>query len=230
MDNDGYENEILLSPRLMLMSPPNATASYTREDAADRFIFELDSELFSGGGSGGSVHRVLDLVSGRLIASKILRNDPGAHWELKMYTNIATRLPHNVVPELLGASEIESGRTISIFMELLEPLQAQSKGAWKKYARGMRRCVEALHSIGVAHGDIHIGNFLYDPKAADDGVRIIDFGLSFDYRELIEGIPRPPSPRGKRHPNLSFASVPLRNRDFCIDNIKLEDAIDTLSV
>jgi hypothetical protein len=239
--NEEYECDVFLSPKLMLLSPPNALAPCSRESADRRFLFALDSELGKGA-SGCSVELMYDSVAERNIAAKIMPNDRDARREIRMFAHIASRLSCKsgiaAVPELYGACEVKDGSHVAMYMQLLKPINAKMRGAWQKYASGMRRCLAALHSIGVAHGDVHVGNFMWDPEAeqGDDGVRIIDFGLSFDYlsEEAVIFGARPKSPRGQRHPNLCFAFLPFnsetKRRDFCVDDIKLESAIDMLTV
>lgn len=236
----GYETEILLSPSFMLMSPQCASSPLPREYAEERFLFfALDSltksedKTLGRGASGGRVSLVFDAILNRHVAAKIIRNDPGSQWEINMLACASTRLStkQRVIPEIYGASEVYAGSHVAIYMQLLKPIDFNEPGAVRKYARGMRRCVDTLHSIGIAHGDIHPGNFMWDPEAQDDGVRIIDFGLAFDY--LSHYSEAPASPRGWRHPGLNFAFLPTNvakmARDFHIDNIKLEAVIDLLS-
>lgn len=236
----GYESDIYLSPKLMLMSPPNALIPCAREVADRRFALDSDEEMMLGSGASGcSVVRIYDRETEQHVAAKVMCNNPGALWEIKMFERAFARLENKrVLPELYGACEIRGGSHVALLMQQLEPLEPNECGASGKYARGMRRCLDALHSAGIAHGDVHVKNFMWDPESVcreDDGVRIIDFGLSFDYLSAEAAMlgSLPDAPRGKRHPELSFAFLARngnsRMRDYRVDDIKLEAAIDMLA-
>ena len=236
---DGYEGEILLSPKLMLMSPSGAVTPKLREDAIARF-FDLDVQLANGEGQAvgrgvtGSVYSAFDSELQRPVATKVMKNDRGAAWEIDMIERARTRLARvgkaDAIPLVHGAFEMRGGSRVALVMDMLEPIDGKMSGAASKYARGMRRCLEALHSVGIAHGDVHLGNFMYD--ASSKSVRIVDFGLSFDYLSNANET-YPTSPRGKRYDDLSWNGIKhakrTRARDYYIDDAKLEATIDQLS-
>ena len=185
---------------------------------------------FLGSGASADVYRVFDPRDGRRYAAKFFRNNISSSWDTHIFMEAEMLLRgKEVLPELFGSFEVCDGVWLVLVMSLLKPLPADAK-----YAAGMRRCLKEFHAAGFGHGDIHENNFMVDPTT--DTVRMIDFGLSYNYGKP-ESWFIPKIPRGKRYRTLgdwkwlasrfdlkSMDSV--RNADFLVDTTKLEATID----
>ena len=204
------------------------------------YVIDGSAKLL-GSGFTGRVFRVRDTRNGERCAAKFFPNTISSAWDAHIFAEAARRLAgRGVVPELKGRYYICDGSWLVIVMSLLVPLQAKAVGAHKRYAQSMRRCLKEFHDAGFAHGDVHMDNFMIDPLT--DTVRLIDFGLSYDYR--VSDAERwflPKVPRGKRTPDIKDwtwitsridpkSADSLRVADFLIDSIKLETIIDLLGL
>ncbi len=194
-----------------------------------------------GSGFSASVYRVRNIHTGEICAAKFLPNNISSAWDAQLFAEAARRLDgRRIVPEFKGRFYICEGAWLVVVMSLLVPIYSGESGAHKRYAQSMRRCLKEFHDAGFAHGDIHVDNFMVDPRT--DTVRLIDFGLSYDYRapEACTWF-LPKVPRGKRLPDVKdwswltsrvdHASVEsLRKADYLVDDVKLELIIDLLGV
>ena len=191
--------------------------------------FRLDGDASLGSGATSKVYRVSDCCEPfEPKAAKIVPKGLSAAWEVNMFRTASDRLNDApFVPKLYGAYDVDEGRRTAIVMTLLRPLGIDDVGK-ERYARGMRACVDALHEVGIAHGDVHLGNFMID--SATDRVCIIDFGLSYDHLKPTEWF-APPIPRGKRYDELDWtwlaASSSTKDADFMADEIKLEATLSS---
>ena len=191
---------------------------------------------YLGGGATSSVYRVRDLKDGGIYAAKLLPYNDASSWDARILCQASKRLNgRGVVPKFRGSYIVAAGKWLVVVMELLAPLRYTSPGA-AKYAAGMRRCLEEFHNAGFSHGDVHFDNFMVDPVT--DEVRIVDFGLSYDYTRTEAAGFLPKVPRGKifkginwgwlhRHPHHDSEN---KQSDFIVDNVKLEALIDFLGV
>lgn len=211
-------------------------------DMAGAGPFVLDgsaNSAFLGKGATSSVFRVMDPRSGKRYAAKLFLNNLVSAWDARISIEAAQRLEgKNVVPDLVAHYEVCGGKWIVLIMSLLQPIPMHAIGG-AVFAKGMRRCIRLFHEAGFAHGDIHKDNFMYDPETAT--VRIIDFGLAFDYVKAGDVPFLPPIPRGKPDETYSNwawilksvdrSSVDSVHRaDIHVDHIMLETLIDYLGI
>lgn len=197
----------------------------------------LDDSTAIGGGFTGKVYRMRNVKTEQYYAAKVLPNDPSSAWDVQMFSKAAERLAgKNVVPELYGVREILDGQWLVIVMQLLQPLPENN---YRVSAREIRRCLQTFHEAGFGHGDVHMDNFMWDPET--ETVRIIDFGLAYDYEDPPTGPFRflPNVLRGKKIGvnmqrmirNVDRNSIEsVRRADFMVDDQRMEAVIDFLSL
>ena len=203
--------------------------------------YDIDGTIkssFLGSGATSHVYRVIELETHKCYAAKFFRNHMASTWDADMFCKAAIRLiGKNVVPDLVERIELCQRQWLVIIMPLLVPIPFNKPGA-ASFADGMRRCLKEFHDAGFAHGDIHQDNFMLDPETKT--VRIIDFGLSYDYIKPA-GWFLPKVPRGKRFRTVGewdwlirridqSSTESLRQADFLIDTVKLEATIDFLGI
>jgi hypothetical protein len=230
-----YTNEILSPPSLH-----KALKATAAEGSLAPYAFSKKGALL-GAGFTGKVYRVYNTLTGEVCAAKFFPNNISSQWDAQIFAAAARCLEgRGVVPEFKGRYYVCGGAWLVVVMSLLVPILRGEIGAYARYAQSMRRCLREFHDAGFAHGDIHLENFMVDPNT--DTVRIIDFGLSYDYRDTVENrwfLPR--VPRGKRFPDIKNWSWitsridptsldSLRVADYLIDTTKLEYIIEMLGL
>lgn len=186
-----------------------------------------------GMGKTSTVYKVRDTRNNKCFAAKVCLNNLSTAWEEEIHMEAWAALgKKDVIVEIFGRYEVNGGKWVVYVMTLLDPLPQSAL-----YGDSMRLCLSLFHKAGFSHGDIHVGNFMIDP--ATDTVRLIDFGLSFNYNKKATFTP--PIPRGKRdtlHVNWSWLTAridwsdlqAIRCADYLIDTQKLEDIIETLPI
>ncbi len=169
---------------MMVHSPPGAASHPPRlERFAGRYL--LLKKLGQGG--AGEVHLARDLSTGAECALKRLRRATEDTGELLLREFEAlARLRHPAVVRVHEYGKAPDG-TPYLVMEYVPGLPADqvvSSGDWPAlYALAARIAVglEALHAVGVVHGDLKPSNILVVPPATGTlpiDVRLVDFGLA----------------------------------------------------
>lgn len=231
-------------PEYSFLPPPPPTLAKALKAAAKNglgpyaFDRRRGKRVLLGSGFTASVYRVRDINTGEVYAAKFLPSNFSSAWDANIFSEAARRLDgRGVVPEFKGSFDICEGTWIVVVMSILAPIPRKETGTYKRYANSMRRCLKEFHDAGFAHGDIHLDNFMIDPRT--DTVRLIDFGLSYDYRAPVGFLPY--IPRGKRSPDIKDWSWitsridrtsldSLRVADYLIDTTKLESIIEMMSL
>lgn len=96
---------------------------------------------------------------------KVIRKDLRSYKEIVFHITLSKLFPH-MVPKILSIQTTSA--SYKIHMERCEPIQEMKE----EYIEPMLKCVATLHSCGIAHNDISLGNFLL----RDGTVLISDFG------------------------------------------------------
>ncbi|MCI0340469.1 MAG: protein kinase [Planctomycetales bacterium] len=160
--------------------------------------YEIGEEL--GRGGFGSVYRARDASTGREVALKVLREDPGdgalpARRFLRE-TSLVRELDHPAILKVLDASR-EDEKPLWVAFELVEgvplwKLLAEEPLEWRRAAEIARDVAAALghaHAKGILHRDVKPGNILVGRKWGDEDVAdgapgnarsafLTDFGLA----------------------------------------------------
>jgi serine/threonine-protein kinase len=151
---------------------------------ADRY--RLDDRIATGG--MGEVWRAVDLVLGRPVAVKLLRDDYAQHPEtlerFRAEARHTAAVSHPGIAQMYDYVEPRPGQPPFLVMELVEgvPLTellargpmdpARVMDLVAKAAAGL----DAAHAVGLVHRDIKPGNLLISP---DGTVKITDFGIAY---------------------------------------------------
>lgn len=150
--------------------------------------FRLEQSL--GAGGMAEVFRALDLIDGRRVAVKVLRQQlatsPEAVQRFRREGQVLTGLKNPAVVGVESVQELPGG-LVFLVMELLE---GETLGArMKRGAMGVRDLapivagcaagLSAAHQSGVVHRDLKPDNvFLAKLPSGDVQVKILDFGVS----------------------------------------------------
>ncbi|HMF12614.1 MAG TPA: serine/threonine-protein kinase, partial [Gemmataceae bacterium] len=145
--------------------------------------FELLEEI--GRGSMGLVYRARERHSGRLVALKMMLDQPGREGGNRRRFALEARAtgqlshPGIVTIHAWGEHEGHPFYTMdyvpgTLLSRILEdgPLPCERA---VHYLAGMARAVAAAHALGIVHRDLKPGNVIID---ADDQPRVLDFGLA----------------------------------------------------
>ena len=169
--------------------------------------FTLDKEL--GRGGMGAVYRATDLVLGRTVAIKTLKDSSGENYakKIRLEAQILARLLHDNIVRLYDFGETEG--TYYLVMEEVDGTSFSKR--WRHVPLSARLRLNAqvavalnyAHHQGVIHRDVKPANVLL---TALDQAKLSDFGLStmaeaMDESGTIRGTPHYMSPeqaRGKR--------------------------------
>jgi eukaryotic-like serine/threonine-protein kinase len=151
---------------------------------ADRY--RLDDPIAAGG--MGEVWRAVDLVLGRPVAVKLLREDYGQHPEtlerFRAEARHTAAVSHPAIAKMYDYGEPGPRQPSFLVMELVEgspltrllargPLEpARTMDIVAQAAAGL----EAAHAAGLVHRDIKPGNLLV---SLDGSVKITDFGIAY---------------------------------------------------
>src|SRR5215469_8643408 len=151
---------------------------------ADRY--RLDDRIATGG--MGEVWRAVDLVLGRPVAVKLLRNDYAQHPEtierFRAEARHTAAVSHPGIAQMYDYVEPRPGHPPFLVMELVEgvPLTEPLAHGPLDPARVMDVVAQAAaglyaaHAVGLVHRDIKPGNLLVSP---DGTVKITDFGIAY---------------------------------------------------
>jgi predicted Ser/Thr protein kinase len=145
-----------------------------------------------GRGGMGTVYRARHLESKRSVAIKVLApflSSEQAHVSRFLReASSASRVSHPHVVRVLGAAEEDGWHFIVLEYVDGESLAARLKregvlppGEALRIAAEIARGLRALHDAGIVHRDIKPANVLL---GRDGAVRIVDFGVARDFREL----------------------------------------------
>jgi serine/threonine protein kinase len=166
------------------------TASAPRSAAADSDLpvrafgdFELIEEI--GRGSMGVVYRARERHSGRLVALKMMLDQPGREGgnrrRFALEARATGQLSHPGIVTIHAWGEHDghpfytmdhvSGTLLSRILED-GPLPCERAVC---YLAAMARAVGAAHNLGIVHRDLKPGNVIID---AEDQPRVLDFGLA----------------------------------------------------
>jgi serine/threonine-protein kinase len=166
------------------------TASAPRSAAADSKLpvrafgdFELLEEI--GRGSMGVVYRARERHSGRLVALKMMLDQPGREGgnrrRFALEARATGQLSHPGIVTIHAWGEHDGHPfytmdhvTGTLLSRILEdgPLPCERA---VRYLAAMARAVAAAHNLGIVHRDLKPGNVIID---ADDQPRVLDFGLA----------------------------------------------------
>jgi serine/threonine-protein kinase len=150
---------------------------------ADRY--RLDERIATGG--MGEVWRAVDLVLGRPVAVKLLRDDYAQHPEtlerFRAEARHTAAVSHPGIAQMYDYGEPRPGQPPFLVMELVDgaPLTELLERGPLDPARVMDLVAQAAaglsaaHAAGLVHRDIKPGNLLISP---DGTVKITDFGIA----------------------------------------------------
>jgi eukaryotic-like serine/threonine-protein kinase len=151
---------------------------------ADRY--RLDDRIATGG--MGEVWRAFDLVLGRPVAVKLLRDDYAQHAEtlerFRAEARHTAAVSHPGIAQMYDYGEPCPGQPPFLVMELVDgvPLTELLARGPLDPARVMDLVAQAAaglaaaHAVGLVHRDIKPGNLLVSP---DGTVKITDFGIAY---------------------------------------------------
>ena len=151
---------------------------------ADRY--RLDDRIATGG--MGEVWRGVDLVLGRAVAVKLLRDDYAQHPEtlerFRAEARHTAAVSHPGIARMYDYVEPRPGQPPFLVMELVDgvPLTELLARGPLDPARVMDLVAQAAaglyaaHAVGLVHRDIKPGNLLV---SADGTVKITDFGIAY---------------------------------------------------
>jgi eukaryotic-like serine/threonine-protein kinase len=151
---------------------------------ADRY--RLDDRIATGG--MGEVWRGVDLVLGRPVAVKLLRDDYAQHPEtlerFRAEARHTAAVSHPGIARMYDYGEPRPGQPPFLVMELVDgvPLTELLARGPLDPARIMDLVAQtaaglyAAHAVGLVHRDIKPGNLLVSP---DGTVKITDFGIAY---------------------------------------------------
>jgi serine/threonine-protein kinase len=151
---------------------------------ADRY--RLDDRIAAGG--MGEVWRAVDLLLGRPVAVKLLRDDYAQHPEtlerFRAEARHTAAVSHPGIARMYDYGEPGPGQPPFLVMELVEgaPLTRLLARGPLHPARVMDMIAQAAaglhaaHAVGLVHRDIKPGNLLVSP---DGTVKITDFGIAY---------------------------------------------------
>ena len=151
---------------------------------ADRY--RLDDRIATGG--MGEVWRGVDLVLGRPVAVKLLRDDYAQHPEtlerFRAEARHTAAVSHPGIAQMYDYGEPRPGQPPFLVMELVEgvPLTELLARGPLDPARVMDVVAQAAaglsaaHAVGLVHRDIKPGNLLVSPGGT---VKITDFGIAY---------------------------------------------------
>jgi hypothetical protein len=151
---------------------------------ADRY--RLDDRIAKGG--MGEVWRAFDLVLGRPVAVKLLRDDYAQHPEtlerFRAEARHTAAVSHPGIAQMYDYGEPCPGQPPFLVMELVDgvPLTELVARGPLDPARVMDLVAQtaaglsAAHAVGLVHRDIKPGNLLVSP---DGTVKITDFGIAY---------------------------------------------------
>jgi serine/threonine protein kinase len=166
------------------------TASAPRSAAADSNLpmrafgdFELLDEI--GRGSMGVVYRARERHSGRLVALKMMLDQPGRaggnrrRFALEARATGQLSHPGIVTIHAWGEHDGQPFYTMdhvsgTLLSRILEDGPVPCERA-VRYLAAMARAVGAAHNLGIVHRDLKPGNVIID---AEDQPRVLDFGLA----------------------------------------------------
>lgn len=172
--------------------------------------FTLDREL--GRGGMGAVYRATDLVLGRTVAIKVLKDLSGEEVsrKIRLEAQILARLSHESVVRLY-----DFGESDGLYFLVMEEVDGPSfSKRWRNLPQADRirvvvEVAEALdyaHHQGVIHRDVKPANVLL---TSTDRARLSDFGLSMmaeakDETGQVRGTPHYMSPEQAQGKRLDF--------------------------
>jgi serine/threonine-protein kinase len=160
-------------------APAQPRASNETERIAGRY--EVQRSI--GSGSWGHVVEARDVVLGRRVALKILRErSPETRRRFLREARIVAAVSHPNVLTLHDVGETSSGDPFLVTElvdgeDLAEKLRFRrmSVGETVEIARGVLRALEALNERGIVHRDVKPENVLIDSSGT---VKLVDFGVS----------------------------------------------------
>ncbi|WOQ69047.1 serine/threonine-protein kinase [Microbacterium limosum] len=170
------------------MSDPSRADAGTQELLDGRYLL---GECLGEGGMA-RVHRAEDIVLGRVVALKIMResSDPGLDsGRLRMESTLLASLAHPSLVTLYDA-HIAPGKMGYLVMELVEgpslreradagPLPAAAVAA---LARDLADALATVHAAGIVHRDVKPSNILLAPPGASGApfrAKLADFGIAY---------------------------------------------------
>jgi|GEM_PF-1186592 len=166
--------------------PPRDEAGDPRFKPGDLFLDRWRLEAVCGRGGMGTVYRVTELASGRVMALKVLSreaaDEPDGIDRFRREVEILSRLKHAAVPAIYGFGVV--GDRPYFLEELLEggdlKSSIRSRGAFPApeaaaLVATMADALEAAHRLGVIHRDVKPQNILL---AKDGSARLVDFGVA----------------------------------------------------
>lgn len=165
-------------------------------------------------GGAGSVFLASDPLADRSVAIKFFPPVRSSAREFRREAAIALRARHPNLAGLLDAG-VEDGRAW-LAMEYVDgrDLRTELESGAYPAARAVRVAVQvfaaldALHRLGLAHGDIKPENLMIH----DDRVRIVDFGRGW-LNHLLEGAGVYPGTPPYMHPRLYARGAPTAQTD-----------------
>lgn len=154
----------------------------------------LQNEL--GAGNFGRVYLVYNSDSGKLhaIKTEIKTNKQMLNHEINIIQKLSTN--YNNMINIYNYGYLEDFNLNYYITDLLGKsigalVRQLKKGlpceVFKEYAPLMLKQLEQIHKLDIVHRDIKPDNFLLDYKLPIKNIYLIDYGLSYNYKEVNSG-------------------------------------------